>query len=120
LFSNSCRIVGALQNAYSQDVASGGKVNKIEWLDGGCIFSTFLPLPSDYKEEYLEILTASMKEIHEMYTENSGRLTQMAVQAQTSNSRTSSQVSAKNKSGSQATKLTTSRVLEQIKLFETL
>lgn len=123
LFSNACGIAGALQNAYSQDVASGGKVNKIEWSDGSCTVSTFLPLPNDYREKYLETLVTSMREIHDMYeNNNAGNLTQMAGQAQNQNQSqgSSSQARARNNNGSNATKLTTSRVLEQIKLFESL
>ena len=122
VFINACGIAGALQNAYSQDVASGGKVNKIEWLEGTCVNSTFLPLPNDYKENYLDILAASMREIHKMHKENSGNTTLAVVKANNQKSTQGQVVQTKARSGvgSSATKLTTSRVLEQIKWFESL
>lgn len=120
-FSNSCCIAGSLQNAYSKDTASGGKVNKIEWSDGTCVNSTFLPLPNNYRERYLETLVITMREIHGMYEKKSNDSSVMRTSTETLVAKpTSSQASAKSTSGSHATKLTTSRVIEQIKLFESL
>ncbi|HFD2079440.1 hypothetical protein NL402_11385 [Serratia marcescens] len=123
--SEKCKISCALQFAYSQDRHSGGRVNKIEWSDGQCVGSSILPVDADYIDNYRKILVHTIKEVHEMYEKN------FEVQALASASKAhptlNSQPSpvagtakASTRSGAQASQMTMSRVLEQIKMFKSL
>lgn len=123
--SEKCKISCALQFAYSQDRHSGGRVNKIEWSNGQCVGSSILPVDANYVDNYRKILIHSIKEVHEMYERN---FEEQALASASKAHRTlksqSSPVSgtakASTHSGAQASQMTMSRVLEQIKMFESL
>lgn len=118
---NSCRIAGSVQSAYSQDSASGGKVNKIEWKDDSIAFSNILPIHQTYHQTYSSTLEITIRGIHEMY-ENQ-KIMNKSVSASASKSSTQGPNASRIKAdmgNSQAPKVTLSRALEQIKLMQSL
>lgn len=118
---NDCRIAGSIINAYSQDKASGGKVNKMEWVDGACVASTILPVSPEYHEIYTQALVTTIREIHDMYEQknDSNKTVSASANKRASNSNNLAHIKG-DSSNSQATKLTISRALEQIKLMQSL
>ncbi len=118
---NECRIAGSVISAYSQDKASGGKVNKIEWNDGACVASTILPVHPDYFNTYKQALVNTIREIHDMYENKTDSDKTVSASANKNNSQGSHFARIKaNAADSQATQVTLSRALEQIKLMQSL
>ncbi|WP_433647508.1 hypothetical protein [Kosakonia pseudosacchari] len=118
---NKCPIAGSVLSAYSQDNASGGKVNKIEWKDDSIAFSNILPIHQTYHETYSRTLESTIRGIHEMY-ENQ-KVMNKSVSASAAKSSTQNTNASRIKAdtaSSQATKVTLSRALEQIKLMQSL
>lgn len=118
---NECRIAGSVVSAYSQDKASGGKVNKIEWYDGTCVASTILPVHPNYLTTYKQTLVNTIREIHDMYENKIGSDKTVSASANKSNAKCDNLARIKaDSANSQATKVTLSRALEQIKLMQSL
>lgn len=121
-FQHSCLITGSLACAYSHDSASGGKMNRIEWKDGVCIFSNISLVAEDYLHNYSSDLKLTMQEIDDMY-QNQKNSAPQARLTQDQNNLQDEQVNKVKITASavpEATKLTMSRVLDHIKLFESL
>lgn len=118
---NECCIAGSVVSAYSQDKASGGKVNKIEWRDGACIESTILPVHPDHHKTHAQALVETIREIHNMY-DNANEVNKTArASANKKQSQVHELANVKaNPVNSQATKVTLSRALEQTKLMQSL
>jgi len=118
---HECQIVGSVISAYSQDKASGGKVHKIEWIDGTCSASNILPVHPGYHDTYTQTLVNTLREIHDMYENKIG--SDKTVSASTNKAPSQTHDLARVKADStdrQATEMTLSRALEQIKLMQSL
>jgi len=120
--SGKCKIAGALNFAYSKDVCSGGKVCKIEWNNGRCIDSSILPIPDNYSDNYSQTLVTTMGEIHEMYERIQRNHVVAPSKAANDTEHKSEErlAKAKSHSESQVTKMTMSRVIEQMRIFNSL
>ena len=119
---HDCTITGSIAYACSQDSATGGKINKIEWSRGCCVCSNILPLPENYLNAYSSTLRSTMKEINDMY-ETLKTPSPQASNAREKMSRKPQQTRNAEMGAAaapEATRLTMSRVLGHIRLFESL
>jgi len=122
-FSHSCGITCAMNYAYSQDVCSGGKVHKLEWLDTDAVQGTMLPTNENYTNDLKLTLMETMREIHDMYIEKAQNqvVASLADKKRTlQQKRLSGQAIAKTQPNTQATKMTVSTVIDHLKWFESL
>ena len=122
-FSHACGIICAMNYAYSQDVCSGGKVHKVEWLNTGAVHGTMISTNKNYSNNLTLTLMETMREIHDMYTEKAQNqvVASLAEKKRTLyKKQLSGQAIAKTQSNTQATKMTVSTVIDHLKWFESL
>ncbi|WP_274242682.1 MULTISPECIES: hypothetical protein [Enterobacter] len=122
-FAHSCGIVCAMNYAYSQDVCSGGKVHKLEWVQNHAAHGTMLPLNQNYFTDLETTLIETLREIHVMYIEKAQKqvVASLADRKRVLQEKQSrGRVTATTQANSQATKMTVSTVIDHIKWFESL